>query len=153
MPWIFTLIFVFFIFYKFLEWIRKMGWRLLSKKFPLPKGERYKANHLLKYGLANIGGIYKRNAVFSDISERGVFIRKPFPFDLFMPSIFLPWEEISQVKIVGSIDGESSYGFSEKLFSYKYAKIKLLSLATAVIIIPWKKKYTEFVPIEKLESL
>jgi len=126
---------------------------LLSKQFPLPRSVLDNVNSKLKYGRANIGGIYRRNSVFSTITEKGVFIRQPFPFSVIMPAIFIPWKEIDFINIISRIDGEMDTTISNimsKLTTIKYADIKLKSLKKHTVIIPWKEGYRKNVSQDKI---
>jgi len=143
-PWIFLLIFIPIVLVRFFLWVKQTGWRTLSKKFPLSKLAIDNVNLKQKYGRANIGGIYRRNSVFSAITEDGVFIRKPFPFSVIMPEIYIPSNEIDFIKIISRIDGEPNTTISKtisKLSSYKYADIRLKSLKKHTVIIPWNEEY------------
>ncbi len=140
-PWLFLVAVLFFALIQFAFWIKKMGWIGISKKYPMPI-EPELIPKKLKYGRANIGGLYKWNSVFSGITKNGVFIRKPFPFSVLMPPINIPWPSIDSMNIVDSID-KATRGKRFKLG--KYADIELSSINTCIII-PWNEKYRINIP-------
>ena len=149
------MIFVPFILVKFLVWIKKTGWREISEKYPLPRDRYAEINTILKYGRANIGGIYSRNSVFSAITVEGVFVRKPFPFNLLMPPIFIPWDRIDSVVITKRLHGNqrsANFKFIDKIAFSKYADIQVKNFINHMFIIPWKEIYRESVPAGKIDA-
>ncbi len=137
-------------FFLFIHWVRKTRWNDLQKKYPANKSQYSEVR--FKYGLANIGGIYLRNATFSAITNVRIFIRKPFPFSLFMPAIFIPWKGVGQISIVDGIESRKKVKskIARKLNPFKYADIQVSEIQDIPIAIIWKESYRKHVPEEKL---
>ena len=76
----------------------------------------------------------------------GVVIKKPLPFSLFMPPIFIPWVEIEQVSFVSNIEGEPCAKMIKGISSLEYVKIDLKQFKEFLIIIPWQDIYVENLP-------
>lgn len=132
--------------------LKKSRWLMLHERYPLSTKELSTINSELSYHIANVNGVHYRNSVFSIINERGVFIRKPFPFSILLRPLFIPWTDIAEIKIVNSI-GDRSTVISKvlnKLSLNKFVKIKFLNLGDNFIIIKWKEEYRKKVPNERI---
>lgn len=155
-PWIFALIFIPILIIRFYFWVKKTGWRNLSLRYPLSKTKSEKVNSHLSYNRSNVGGVYERNSVFSAIIREGVIIRKPFPFSIIMPAIFIPWSDIECIHINCKLDGKPHSSFSKltgKLSNYRFVNIKLSTLKEQIIIIRWKDRFKNFIPSDKLSKM
>jgi hypothetical protein len=144
--WKFQLPFLIILFFYFLFWIRKTKWNLVHKQYPAEKSSL--ENLKMNYGIENVGGVYNRNAVFSAIEKDGIFMRKPFPFSIFMPAIFIPWEHVQEVSIIDNIDKlkPSKYKMVKMLNPFKYANIKINTLLDIPIAIKWKDSFRGKIP-------
>jgi hypothetical protein len=102
----------------------------------------------MNYGIANVGEVYNRNAVYSAIEKNGIFLRKPFPFSIFMPAIFIPWEHIQEISIVDNIEKlkASKYKMVKKLNPFKYATIKMKTFLDIPVAIQWNDSFKEKIP-------
>ncbi len=149
--WKISLPILFVLFLLHLNWIRKTQWNLLRKQYP---AEKYQFDNVrLKYGNANIGGMYKWNSVFSAIEGNGILLRKPYPFSLLMPAIFIPWDAVAFISIVDGIEHrkKAKSKIIQKLNPFKYADIHLDKIEMIPVVVIWKEAYRVNVPPEKLK--
>ncbi len=129
--------------------LKKSRWLMLRERYPLSAKELSTINSQLSYHIANVNGVHYRNSVFSIINEKGVFIRKPFPFSILLRPLFIPWTDIAEMKIVNSVNDRSTIltNVINKLPFNKFVKIKFLNLGDNFIIIKWKEEYRKKVPM------
>jgi len=130
----------------FIYWLRVLKWYPISRAFPLNASGPEHESMLLNYGKANICGHYARNKVISGILQKGVVIKKPFPFSYLMPPIFIPWSEVERVSIVSNLEGKPDSKKISLFSSSEYAKIDLKHFKDYLIIIPWKQGYVDNIP-------
>jgi hypothetical protein len=132
----------------FVYLLRLTKWYSIRKVFPLNVEGSEHENIYLTYGKANLCGHYARNKVFSGMIKDGIIIKKPFPFSMLMPPIFIPWNEIEHISIGYDIDGRPD-GKTKKLFSSsEYATVELKTYKKFLIIIPWQQTYFDNLPKE-----
>jgi len=139
-------LFIIIVIANFVYWFRVIKWYSIRKAFPLNVAASKHQDIYLQFGKANIDGHHMRNNVFSGIMADGVVIRKPFPFSLFMPPIFIPWVEIEQVSLVSNIEGEPGSKMIKGISSLEYVKIDLKQFKEFLIIIPWQDIYVKNLP-------
>lgn len=134
------------LFLYFLHWIRKTRWHILAKHYQVEKSQ-YENVHF-KYGNANIGGKFRWNAVFSAIEKDGVYLRKPYPFSIFMTAIFIPWQDVKQVVIVDDLESRerAKSRIVGKINPFKYADIHLNKIQSVPVAIIWKESYKKCIP-------
>lgn len=132
----------------FYYWSRVARWYALRKAFPLGGAASPDQNLQLQYGNANVCGHYMRNAVFSGTTKAGVIIKKPFPYSLLMPPIFIPWSGIERLDKVVSLEGATGIKLQRDLTATEYVKIEIKSFKDSVIVIPWHPVYADNIPKE-----
>ena len=141
-------IFIIILIANFVYLFRVIKWYSIRKAFPLNDAAPKDQDIYLQFGKANICGHHMRNNVFSGIMAAGVVIKKPFPFSLFMPPIFIPWVDIEQVSLVSDIEGEPGSEMIKDISSLDYVKIELKRFKEFLIIIPWQEIYGENLPVQ-----
>ena len=72
--------------------IIKSRWYFLRAHFPVKKNDLMDANFC--WGRANIGGIFCRYAIFSAIEKKGIYLKQAIPFSIYLPPIFIDWNEV-----------------------------------------------------------
>ena len=141
-------IFIIILIANFVYLFRVIKWYSIRKAFPLNVTPSKDQDIYLQFGKANICGHHMRNNVFSGITAEGVVIKKPFPFSLFMPPIFIPWVDIEQVSLVSDIEGEPGSEMIKDISSLEYVKIDLKQFKEFLIIIPWQDIYGKNLPMQ-----
>lgn len=129
-----------------MHWVRKTRWNFIHKHYPAERSQYVETK--FKYGKANIGGKFRWNSVFSAIEKNGIFLRKPFPFSLFMPPIFIPWDDVDYITVVDDIEYRKSAKSKivKRLNPFKYVDINLSKIDNVPIVVPWKDAYKKSVP-------
>lgn len=86
--------------------------------------------------------------MFSTIENEGIFLRKPYPFSIFMPPILIPWGDVNYVSVVDDIEHRkpTKSKIVKKLNPFKYADINLSKIDDVPIAIIWKESYREKIP-------
>jgi len=133
--------------------LKNTKWLKLNKKYPVSNNKLKELRKKFCFDNANINGLYYYNYLYSYINRDGIFIKHLFPFSLIMRPVFIPWNHVSGIKFVHSVQNNKNFltKLLQKFSLNKYIKIYLCDFQEDYFfIIRWKPAYEGCLP-EKMQ--
>ena len=125
------------------------GWKRLSSYF---SGRRmgFVDPSEFTLGSGKFGKILHNGMLKVGFSKSGVVFKVLFPFRLWHPPLYIPWESIKNIELQKSrVDNNSAFRKIAELVSpFKYASIRLVEHPDQLVLVSWKEAFLKNIPPE-----
>jgi hypothetical protein len=123
------------------------GWKRLSDYFS-DKRMGFVDPSAFTLGSGKFGEILHNGMLKVGFGKSGVVFKVLFPFRLWHPPLYIPWQSIEKIDIQKSRVGKNSAfrKVAELISPRKYASVKLVEHPDQVILVSWKEEFRKNIP-------